>query len=347
MIDMKTSFVAKISIILLVLATLAPTVEAANEMNDRNLTLSSSVPSQSTNYTFNFSVEDEVTPIQSFESEICTTASGACVVPSGFDAGSANLINQPSGFGSSSGWSVDTSNADVLRMNNDSNTTAPNTTQSVTFGSVVNPETPNETFYARITTYENDDYTDEIDTGVVAASTGEGVEITGFVPPILTFCVGVEISGDCSTVSGDSIDLGTFSPNTTSSGTSQMRASTNAGDGYVITVEGGTLASGSNTIDALTSPTPSQTEQSQFGLNLRENANPEVGEDVSGDGSGEVEPDYNIVDEFVFNAGDAVASSTGPTNANTYTASYITNIEPQQAAGNYSTTLTYIATATF
>ena len=347
MIAMTKTILAQIAITLLVLVTLVPAVEAANEINDRNLTLSSSVPSESTNYTFNFSVEDEITPIQSFEAEICSAASGACNVPTGFDAGSANLINQPSGFGDSSGWDVDTANEDVLRMNNSTNTEEPNSSQSVTFGSVTNPETPNETFYARITTYENDDYTGEIDTGVVAASTGEGLEITGFVPPILTFCVGVEISGDCSTASGDSIDLGTFSPNATSSGSSQMRASTNAGDGYVITVEGTTLASGSNTIEALTDPTPSETEQSQFGFNLRENINPEVGEDITGDGDGQVEADYNNVDQFVFNAGDTVASSTGPTNANTYTASYITNIEPQQAAGNYSTTLTYIATATF
>lgn len=338
--------VTRITAPVLVLAALVPAGVEAAEIEDRSLTLSSSAPGDESNYSFNFTLPSD-TVVEGFEAEVCEQPVDDCDTPSGFDSGDAELVGEPSGFGDGGGWQVDTSDDGLLRMNNPDNTEQPDSSQTVTFGNITNPEAANETFFVRMTTYENDDYTGAIDDGVVAVSTAEAIGVEGVVPPILTFCVGVEISGDCSTATGDSIDMGTFSPNATTSATSQMRASTNASDGYVITVEGTTLASGSNTIDELTSPAPAETEQSQFGVNLRDNNDPDVGEDVSGEGDGEVAGDYDIVDEFTFNPGDTVASAQGPTNSNTYTASYIVNIEPQQAAGNYTTTLTYIATATF
>jgi len=336
--------ISQITVALLVFGSVAPVVHAA-EITDRSLTLSSSIPSDSANYTFNFTVPS-TDVIQSFSAEICETAADTCVTPSGFDASGANLINQPSGFGDPN-WTVDAADSGALRMTNSGNADTPGGSQSVTFGSVVNPSATNTTFFARITTYENDDYTGAIDDGVVAVSTGEGITVAGFVPPILTFCVGIEISGDCSTATGDNLDMGTFSPNTTTSGTSQFRVATNAGDGYSVTVAGTTLSSGSNTIPALTSQTASQTGAGQFGLNLRNNTNPNVGSNVSGDGSATPSADYGSVDEFKFVDGDIVATAAGPTNPNTFTSSYIVNIEDQQAAGNYTTTLTYIATANF
>lgn len=344
---MKHTHVAYTAILVLIITTAVPLRLYAAEITDRSLSLSTSEPGATGEYTFDFSVPTSGTTIESFAVEICEEAADTCTTPAGFDGSAANLINQPSGFGDSSDWSVDTSDPDLLRMNNDTNSQTPDATQNVTFGNVDNPSATNETFFARLTTYANDDYTGEIDTGTVAASTAEAITIEGFVPPILTFCVGVDIPSDCSSASGNSLDLGTFSPGSTSSGISQMRASTNAGDGYAITVEGTTLSSGSNTIDGLNTPSTSQTEQSQFGFNLRDNTTPDVGEDPAGDGSATVAADYDTVDEFTFNAGDVVAQSGGPTNANTFTSAYITNIEPQQAAGTYTTTLTYIATATF
>jgi hypothetical protein len=42
-----------------------------------------------------------------------------------------------------------------------------------------------------------------------------------------------------------------------------------------------------------------------------------------------------------------VASAALPTNANTFTSSYIVNIGGAQAAGVYTATMTYICTASF
>lgn len=319
----------------------------AAEIDDRSLTITDSAASATNvNYTFNFTVPSN-TSIQSFSAEICTTAYNSCTTPSGFDASSASLVSQPTGFGDSSGWSVDTANPGSLRMSNGSNSTTPGSSQSVTFDGVTNPSASNTTFFARLTTYSNDDFTGEIDTGVVATSTAESVSLSGTVPPILTFCVGTSISGDCSTATGNSLDFGQFSPTNASTATSQMRANTNGAGGYAITVHGTTLTSGTNSIPALGSQTASNPGTSQFGMNLRDNATPDVGSDPSGAGIGTYNSNYGTQDQFRFVDGDTVAQAAEETNSNTFTSSYLVNIEPSQAAGTYSTTLTYICTATF
>lgn len=326
---------------------LVPQFVWAGEITDRSLTLSSSAPGQtSVNYSFNLTVPSDTT-IEAFSAEICTTAYDACTTPTGFDAGNATLLSQPSGFGDSTGWSADSSDAGQIRMQNGNNSTTPGSSQSVTFDGITNLSNTNETFYARLTTYANADYTGEIDTGVVAASTAEQVQLEGTVPPILTFCVGTDISSDCSSASGNSIDFGTFSSSSTASATSQMRANTNGSGGYAITVKGSTLTSGTNSIPALGTQTASEPGTSQFGMNLRSNTDPNVGADPTGDGIGTYTSEYGTQDQFRFNSGDAVAEAVEETNSNTFTVSYIVNIEPKQAAGVYNTTMTYICTATF
>jgi hypothetical protein len=98
----------------------------------------------------------------------------------------------------------------------------------------------------------------------------------------------------------------------------------------------------------------------QFGMNLRANttstSNPAVGTDVAPAANGtnykgEALTGYNTVDTFKFGTGDSVADSAnggaGPTDAQIYTVSYIVNVSGGQPTGTYTTTLTYICTATF
>jgi hypothetical protein len=86
---------------------------------------------------------------------------------------------------------------------------------------------------------------------------------------------------------------------------------------------------------------------SQFGLNLRSNATPVVGTEPTGAGTGTYTGNYGAADQYRFNSGEVVASAAAPTNANTYTSSYIVNIGGAQAAGVYTATMTYICTASF
>jgi hypothetical protein len=219
---------------------------------------------------------------------------------------------------------------------------------SFTLGNITNPSTANQTYYVRITTYTGaDGATGPVDSGTVAMSTAQPVQLTGVTPEILVFCVGTSIGADCTSVAGNTIDFGDFSPTVAHSGTSVMQAQTNAANGYNITVNGTTLASGVNTIPALAAQTPSALGVSQFGLNLRDNAVPNVGTEPSGAGTGVATGNYGATDAFRFVSGDAVASAGAPTNANTFTSSYIVNIGGAQAAGVYTSTMTYICTASF
>lgn len=224
------------------------------------------------------------------------------------------------------------------------------TAVSYTLGAVTNPSTANQTFYIRLATYTSTDTTGGLtDDGTVAASTATQIQLNITMPESLVFCVGTAITGtDCATVSGSSITFPEASPTTARTGTSVMAASTNGQSGYAITVSGTTLTSGSNTIAALASQTASTTGTEQFGLNLRANTAPATfGSDPTGAGIGTFTANYGTTNQYRFVTGDSVASSTGSTDANAFTASYLINVAGSTEAGIYTSAMTYICTATF
>jgi hypothetical protein len=312
----------------------------AAQITGRKVTIGSSVASASTTYTFNFTVPTTGTAIKSFAAQACDTASGTCTqsgAAAGFSsAGAGTLPSQPTGFGAASGWTSNVAATTALRALNASNATNPTGSQSISFQSVTNPSATNSTFYLRITTYSDSAWTTPIDTGTVATSTAGQITVTASIDESVTF-----------TLAAATVPLGTLTVATTGSGTSSMTASTNATSGYAITVNGTTLTSGANTIAALASPTASTLNTPQFGLNLMSNSTPAVGTAVSGGGTGAAATGYNTANSFKFVSGDTVASASVPTNSNTFTTSYIANINGAAAAGAYSTLLTYIATANF
>jgi hypothetical protein len=95
----------------------------------------------------------------------------------------------------------------------------------------------------------------------------------------------------------------------------------------------------------------STTGTSQYGSNIRANnlasAGGAFGADVSGTGTAAGFGGYNTANVFRFFSGDTVASVGSPTNSNLFTNSYIVNVGGSQAAGLYTSTMTYICTATF
>jgi hypothetical protein len=81
---------------------------------------------------------------------------------------------------------------------------------------------------------------------------------------------------------------------------------------------------------------------------MKLNTTPAVGLDVSGGGSGTAATGYNTQNQFKFNtAGDTIASAGAATNANTFTTSYIVNMDGTTAPGSYSTIINYTATGNF
>lgn len=327
------------------------------------------------NHKFTFTIPTAGT-LGSIKFEYCTIArQEACVAPEAMNAAGATFGSETGSAVTGFSMGAKTANSFILTRTAAAN--AANATAVLQANSVVNPDptgtNDNYTFFVRITTYTSTDASGSpVDSGSVAASTSNAIQLTGTMPESLIFCTGATVSEtagipDCTTATSGSITFNQlFSPTDTAVAKSQMAASTNAGAGYVISVNGPTLASGANTIPAITTAggAASLKGTGQFGMNLRANTTAAAaGFGVAGS-SADVTPaatgsdlrgqaigDYDTPDTFKFVSGEAVADSAfntaGPTNAQIYTASYIVNVSGNQLAGTYTTTLTYICTPTF
>jgi hypothetical protein len=356
-------------VIFLALVYLLPTgVVSAAQITIRTLTLQAgasvggSDPGGVVNHQFTYTVPTTAT-IGSIQFLYCTTASGACTTPIGLVTTAATMGTQSGATGFTI---VNTTNGAPYITRSAASITG-GTALTDQLLSVTNPTAANQTFYVRITTFTSTTATTgATDTGSVAASTANQITLTGTMPESLIFCTGQTVGTtagipDCTTAASGAVLFGTlFSPTAASTATSQMAASTNAGSGYVITVSGVTLTSGSNTIPALTSAAAAAIGNGQFGMNLVANttasSTPAVGTAVAPAANGtsfkgQGLAGYNTADTFKYNSGDTVANSAnggaGPTNAQIYTVSYIVNVTGSQAAGTYTTTLTYVCTGTF
>jgi len=336
-------FVAVVSL----LAYFPNLASAGGQATLRSVKIGNSLPSAVTNYDFTFTLPT-ATNIQSIKFQACDTASvGACTqsgAASGFSSsvgGPATLYTDPTGLGAAGDWTIDTTDATSLRIKNATNSGNPGAA-TVKFSNVHNPSALNSTFFIRMTTYTGSDWTTgPTDNGVFASSTAGQVTVNANVDETLAF-----------TLATTSITLAPnpLSASTTGKGTSAMTVATNAANGYSVTYSGMTLGSGANYLTAMAgvaSATGDGTGLSQFGMNLRQNTTL-GGTDKSGIGTGGAYgTGYGTVDSFKFLSGDEVAKSTLPTNANTFTTTYIANIASTTPAGAYTTAINYVATANF
>jgi hypothetical protein len=357
---------SKIISVGIVVAAVTPlNVGATTTLTPRNVTLGSSAASAATTYTATFTTSANET-IKSVKFELCDSPleGAACTQPAAGSVLAAGLntggptSSEFSAFAAGTGGQAATATTFWITESVTGATVTNGGSYTIQLTNVTNPSSANYSYYVRVTTYANANGTGQNEFGAVAVSTANQITVTGNMPESLIFCVGITISTDCSTIGGGTtVDFGTFSPLTTSTGTSVMQASTNADSGYVITINGTTMTSGSNNIPAMgtqstnsTGCSPSCTSltgTSQFGTNVRDNATPNVGTDVSGVGTAVGQGGYNTADSFRFFTGDTVAGVGGPSKANTFTNSYIVNVGGDQAAGQYTATMTYICTATF
>jgi len=307
--------------------------------------------------------------VGSVQFDYCTTAGGTCTVPSGLATTTATMGAETG----ATGFTIVTSGGPNSITNGHPyiTRTAANINASVALSyilqGVTNPTANNTPFYVHITSYSGADLTGSVvDNGTVAASTATQIALTGTMPESLVFCAGgtIGLNGggipDCTTATSGAVSFNQlFSPTATATATSQMAASTNAANGYVITVNGPTLTAGSNTVTAMSSSGSSTAGISQFGMNLKQNTTPAVGTEVTPTSNstnyrGEAVPSsgYDVANTFRYVSGASVADSAqgagaAPTDIQIYTAAYIVNVNGAQAVGTYTTTLTYICTPTY
>ena len=181
------------------------------------------------------------------------------------------------------------------------------------------------------------------DTGNIAFNilTDDQVAVTAQVSETLSF-----------TLSSNAIGFGALGTGaakyaTTGGGTATANTvahtidiATNAANGYTATVAGNTLTYGSSTIDAIgASAVTTAIGTEQFGINIS-----------SSGGSGTVSAPYATASNYAFDSAafpDEIVKSTVASAATTYSLRYIANIAALTEAGEYSSTLTYVATANF
>jgi hypothetical protein len=330
----------------LALASLLPAPRAsADTLQLRSLMVLDPAAGATTSHTYNFTYQTAAT-IGSVVFEYCDSPLPElpCNAPAGIDASGAVLQTQSG----ATSFTVVSATANEIVIGRVPASIAGHAPATYGFSGVTNPTGPPQAFYTRIRTYTSSNGSGpEVDNGSVVNSTSQSVRLSTEVPPILEFCVGQSIPTDCSSAFGDVVDMGVLRSTTAATGTSQLQAGTNADFGLAITANGTTMTSGNNEVAALGSPTASSPGHAQFGVNLRANTAPPIGQNPSGPGIANPTSQYNIINRFVFHPGDVIATSPDTTDIRKFTVSYVTNVPPGQPPGVYTATLTYICTASF
>jgi hypothetical protein len=297
--------------------------------------------------TLSFSLVD-TNIIGSVEFQFCSNdpfPEDACTAPAGFDASGAFLTSQQG----VTGFSIDTnnSNANTIILTRPP-ALANSGPASYTFNPIKNPSSPGS-YYVRIQTFGSADGSGAAsDYGGIAFAIVNQVSINAEVPPYLLFCTGITVSNfNCANAVGDYIDFGEFSSARASSATSQMLVATNAQQGYAISIDGTTLASGNNIIAALSTGDVSRPGTAQFGFNLKSNTTPRGGSEAAGPGTSQASPNYAQPDIYRFNPSDTVVANPKSDDIRVYTSNYIVNVPKVQSPGIYVSTVTYVCLANF
>jgi hypothetical protein len=181
--------------------------------------------------------------------------------------------------------------------------------------------------------------------GSVVIETNADVVVTATVNSTLTFSVSDNAIGFGTLDAADDRFATADAVGSSTAGTAAhtFAVSTNATNGFSVTINGATLTSGGNTITAIGAVNAaSSVGTEQFGVRY-----------TASGGSGTVVAPYAAAG-YAFDAasmttyvGDQVATSVGPSATTTYDAHYVANITGTTEAGNYTTTINYIATGTF
>lgn len=314
-------------------------------LGNRSIRIDTSEPSASTVHVYNFDIPTSST-VGSMVFEYCSNnpfLQEPCTAPNGLDVSATNLDSQSGDTGYTVNPLETTDNKIVI--------TRPPLVSNVgpaqyVFSDIVNPSDYG-TVYVRITLHSSTDGTGPYgDGGGVVFSVTRKLSTQAFVPPFIIFCVGITVAPDCSSVDSGLVNLGELSSTGPNVATSQFAGATNDYTGFYTNLFARTLTSGNRIIAPMSSASSSVPGTAQFGLNMRDNSSPNIGQDPSGAGDSVLMPDYNVPNQFILKDG-VVTSSTVSTEFNVFTVSYVANVPPDQPAGIYNTTLTYVATASF
>jgi len=194
-------------------------------------------------------------------------------------------------------------------------------------------------------------YNSRATAGVLAVGRGDSTSYSarpGYVTPDEEFLEFV--------VQTAAVDLGSLSDTTTGTGTALFYVRSYINGSYsVYTLSQAPTSENGIVLDPLTTLAVPTQGIEQFGINMVDNATPNIGANPSHDpgstfANGEAAPDYDTADSFKYAAGDIIArsGSTGPAWGRTnYTVSYIANVSPITEAGTYVMLHDIVVSATY
>lgn len=329
---------------LILINSFQPAARAAQLFN-RSVVSSTSLPGQVSTQIFSFTIQSS-TSVGSIAFLYCENSpifALLCDPPPGLDMTTSVLSGQTGETGFTDHPNTTTTKKVVSRA---AAVTTPGQS-TYTLSNVTNPTTSGAV-YIRISTFASSDGTGvPTDTGAVIYSTNFPLTVQVYVPPFLILCAGVTVTIDCQGSNGFGVNLGELSKTDANTATTQFAVATNSFTGYTASIQGTTMTAGNRTIPQLIVPAASLPGTGQFGINLTQNSSPAIGSAIEGVGTGSISGAYTVPNNFRFNSGDVVATSTQSTEFNRYTISYLVNVADSQTPGRYAATITVIATTTF
>lgn len=143
-------------------------------------------------------------------------------------------------------------------------------------------------------------------------------------------------------VNGGTYDLGILDASITGTAVATFTIRNYLSSGYVVTVNGSppALANGSHSLSAMSSPAGSSPGTEQFGINLVNNSNPDIGADPvqipdNTFSFGSVVTGYDTANSFKFADGNTIAFSPKSSGQTNYSMSIIANVARETPAGQY------------
>ena len=328
----------------LVATAVVPMGVSAGQLENRQLQLESAAASAETEHAFTFDIATTET-IEGIAFEYCENdpfPGESCDTPSGMDVGGATMTDDEGGLDT-----LNTEGTNELHVTGSESFDAEDSV-SFTFEDVTNPDQPNEEYFVRVYTYTDsgdvDSNDDDLatDTGGIAFSTAETVQVTARVQETLQFCV--YTNDECGD-GGSETSLGVLNIAETQTAESYFDVATNARSGMNVQYVGSTLESDGTTIEAVDEGNGGfeapDTGTEQFGLRIA---------DISdGDQVAEEANDYFSNGDYALNEDDptTIATSSGPVEETTFDIEYMGNVDALTPTGIYDTEFEYIATAQF
>ncbi len=192
----------------------------AADLRPRSISIGSPLVNEVTFHQYSFTTFTS-SSIGSVSFEYCSNLpfyNTPCTAPAGLVVNSSSITTQTGITGLS--ISAPDSSANKLVLARTASVIG-STPVVIRMDNITNQSTVNQSVFVRISTHSSTDGTGTpVDFGAVVYSTASGVGVGGYVPPYLTFCVGVTVSTDCSTTTGSLMQLGELSSSTAKTSTS-------------------------------------------------------------------------------------------------------------------------------